>query len=170
MPLMVVVGTINRYPAPADGWEVLHVDRSARGMWDPALAKCVPIDIVADMRNLHLDAGSVDRIQSWHALEHVNQDGGRQTLREFARVLKPDGVLDLRVPDLEFVQRAQDITTVMNLIYGDQTQMADEGLNAHKWGYTERTLRELLSAHGFTANRVDAEYPDEIQLIATLCN
>lgn len=167
MPLMLVVGTINVYPPPAAGWEVTHVDRSDRGIWDPAQGKCVPVDIVADMRALPFADASVDRLQSWHALEHVNQQGGRDTIREFARVLKPDGVLDLRVPDLEFVQRASDITTVLNLLYGDQTPMVDDELNAHLWGYTELSLRELLTEFGFRAERVEGHHPDELALIAT---
>lgn len=166
MPVMAVVGTINKYPPPAAGWEVVHVDRSDRGMWDPELGRCVAIDVQADMRQLPFADRSISRIQSWHALEHVNQQGGRDTLREFARVLADDGILDLRVPDLEFVHRAQDITTVMNLIYGDQTAMADAPLNAHQWGYTEATLTALLVDHGFRASRIPAEYPDEIHLIA----
>lgn len=167
MPLMLVVGTINRYPPPAPGWEVVHVDLSTRGMYDRWQQRCIPMEVVADMRSLPFDESSVDRIQSWHALEHVDRQGGCDTIREFARVLKPNGVLDLRVPDLEFVHSAEDITTVLNLIYGDQTPMSDGQLNAHLWGYTDRTLRELLAEFGFRAERVEGHHPDELALIAT---
>lgn len=164
--LLVVVGSINRYPPPDPGWEVVHVDKSDRGIWDPALSTSVPIDVQADMRQLPFVDRSIDRIQSWHALEHVNQQGGRDTIREFARVLTPAGILDLRVPDLEHVQKVDDVASVLNLIYGDQSQMPDAELNVHRWGYTLRTLVELLADFGFEAERIPAEYPDEIHVIA----
>lgn len=166
MPLMVVVGTINKYPPPADGWEVVHVDASARGIWDPERSTSVPIDVQADMRNLPFADATVDRIQSWHALEHVDQQGGRDTIREFARVLKPDGLIDLRVPDLGVLPGTANIETRLNLIYGDQTRMVDHELNSHLWGYTLNTLRALLAEHHFRCERVPAEYDDELHVIA----
>ena len=98
MPLMLVVGTINKYPPPGPGWTITHVDASDRGIWDPKLNRPVPIDVVADMRHLPFQDSTADRIQSWHALEHVNQQGGRDTIREFARVLTPTGNLTCASP------------------------------------------------------------------------
>lgn len=164
--LLLVVGTINRYSPPGPGWTVEHVDKSARGIWDPTQGKNIPVDTIADMRQLPHPDGTVDRLQSWHALEHVNELGGRDAVREFARVLTPSGVLDIRVPDLDYVKTVEDITTVMHLVYGDQSLMPDAELNVHKWGYTENSLRGLLGEFGFVAERVPAEYPDEIHLIA----
>jgi hypothetical protein len=164
--LLLVVGTINVYPPPADGWTVVHVDKSDRGTWDPAQGKNIPIDIQADMRQLPFADRSVDRIQSWHALEHVNQAGGHQTIAEFSRILTADGVLDLRVPDLNYAHHVADVAEIANLLYGDQTIMPDADLNLHRWGYSETTLRALLAGHGFTAERIPAEHPDEIHVIA----
>lgn len=166
MPVMAVVGTINVYKPPGPDWSVVHVDLSARGIWDPDLSRCVPVDVVADMRALPFDDGSIDRIQSWHALEHVNAQGGRDAIKEFARVLAHDSVLDLRVPDLNYVLRQEHIEPVLHLIYGDQTHMADAEMNVHRWGYTWTSLTALLTEHSFTAERVEAEYPDEIHLLA----
>jgi SAM-dependent methyltransferase len=166
MPLMLVVGTINRYPAPGPDWTVTHVDASDRGIWDADHGRNVPVDVQADMRSLPFADASVDRIQSWHALEHVNQQGGIDTIREFARVLAPDGVLDVRVPDLMYVHQADRIDDVLNLIYGDQTIMADAELNVHRWGYTRASLTALLAVHGFASEPTQAEYPDEIRLLA----
>jgi len=165
--LLLVVGTINKYPPPAAGWEVVHCDASARGIWDPDQGQCIPIDRVCDMRNLPFEDGSVDRIQSWHALEHVNEQGGRDAIREFARVLAPAGVIDLRVPDLEYARRAENVESVLHLIYGDQTAMVDAELNVHKWGYTLPSLRRLLADYGFHAKQRPAEYPDEIHILAS---
>ena len=168
--LLVVVGTINRYPPPGPDWDVVHIDKSERGIWDPDLGRNVPIDLVADMRALPFPARSVDRIQCWHALEHVNEQGGRDAIREFARVLAPDGLIDLRVPDMNFVHRSERIEDVLRLIYGDQTAMPDPELNVHRWGYTRRSLTALLAEHGFTAEQRKAEHPDEIHVWATRCS
>lgn len=172
MPRLIVVGTINRYDPPGPDWEVVHVDRSDRGIWNPHGHRNEPIDLIADMRALPFPASSADRIQSWHALEHVNQQGGRDTIAEFARVLKPYGVLDIRVPDMEYVRRCESIDDVLRLTYGDQTVMPDPDLNVHRWGYSARTLRALLAEHRFDAAQIAPEHEDEIHMIATLrpCN
>ena len=163
---MAVIGTINLYRPPAPGWQVVHVDASDRGVWDAANGRSVPVDVVADMRSLPFADGSVDRIQCWHALEHVNEQGGRDAIREFARVLTPEGVLDVRVPDLNFVRQADDIERVLPLLYGEQAEMSDADLNCHRWGYTIRSLGRLLAEHGFVCEQKKAEYPDEIHMLA----
>lgn len=102
MPLprvALIIGTINVYKAPA-GWRHIHIDLSDRGIWDADLHRNVPVDMVADMRKLPFPDASVDRIQSWHALEHVDPVDAATTVAEFARVLKPGGQLDIRVPDI----------------------------------------------------------------------
>lgn len=173
MPRLIVVGTINKYPPPAPGWEVVHVDKSERGIWDPDRGMHVPIDVRADMRQLPFADHSVDRIQSWHALEHVNEQGGRDTISEFARVLKHDGILDIRVPDMDYVRRASRVEDVLRIIYGDQTVMPDPELNAHRWGYTLDSLKELLWMSGFEGfDQLRAEHPDELHLLCryVLCN
>lgn len=168
MPLMLVVGCINKYPPLGPGWTVTHVDLSDRGIWDAEQGRNVPINVQADMRDLPFPDASVDRVQSWHALEHVNEQGGRDTIREFARVLKPGGVLDIRVPDLAILCRTNRIEDRLPLIYGEQGNGPDAHLNAHQWGYTPRTLTALLKEHGFRPARLlKPEHDDEIHLIAS---
>lgn len=53
-----------------------------------------------DARNgLPFATGSVDQIACIHMLEHLNYAEGLSLLREFRRVLKPDGALRIQVPD-----------------------------------------------------------------------
>lgn len=143
----LVVGTINRYVAP-EGWKYVHVDASDRGIWDPETKRLVPIDVQADMRDLPFEDASVDRIQCWHALEHVNEQGGWDAVAEFARVLRPGGTLDLVVPDLGGL-RFENVEESLSYIYGQQFEMKDAELNLHRWGYVEASLRRLLSVSGF---------------------
>lgn len=167
MPLMLVVGTINKYPPPGEGWTVTHVDLSERGIYDPELGRQVPVDVACDMRALPFADGTVERIQSWHALEHVNQQGGRDTIAEFHRVLSVGGILDVCVPDLDYLLSVDSIEPHLSLIYGEQLAMADAELNAHRWGYTPASLERLLAEHGFTAiEPAPLEYPADLHLTA----
>lgn len=161
MPVLLVVGTINRYPAPGPDWDVIHVDASTRGIWDADVGQQVPIDVVADMRDLPFPDESVDRIQCWHTLEHVNEQGGRDAVAEFARVLRPGGVLDIRVPDMEYV-RTIPVRDALPMIYGDQAMMPDADLNVHRWGYTRRSLRGLVDDFGFLVSEKKPRQADEI--------
>ena len=60
------------------------------------------IDISCDIRDgLPLDTGSMDYVVSIHALPEVPYPDQVPVLRELRRVLKPDGVLRLGLPDLD---------------------------------------------------------------------
>jgi SAM-dependent methyltransferase len=55
----------------------------------------------ADMRSLPYPDGSFDAIVSAYAIDHLDRDGIRKTLREAARVLRPRGefLLEVMYPD-----------------------------------------------------------------------
>ena len=166
MPVMAVVGTINRFAPPGPDWTVIHCDLSDRGVWNIDRGVSMPVDHVCDMRHLPFADASIDRVQSWHALEHVNQQGGRDTIIEFRRVLMPGGILDLRVPNLGILA-GPDIEKRLPLIYGEQGTMPDSHLNAHQWGYTRRSLQRLLDEHGFACEQwPHPEHDDELHVIA----
>lgn len=75
-------------------WEELRVDI------DPA----VEPDIVASMTDLHMIADdSIDWVFSKHNLEHLEYHEVSVALGEFHRVLKPEGFLIIRCPDLQSV-------------------------------------------------------------------
>jgi predicted SAM-dependent methyltransferase len=60
------------------------------------------VDVVADIHDgLPLDDDSVDYAVSVHALQEVPYPDLIPTLRELRRVLRPDGVLRLVLPDLD---------------------------------------------------------------------
>jgi predicted SAM-dependent methyltransferase len=60
------------------------------------------IDISCDIRDgLPLDTGSIDYVVSIHALPEVPYPDLAPVLKELRRVLKPDGVLRLGLPDLD---------------------------------------------------------------------
>jgi ubiquinone/menaquinone biosynthesis C-methylase UbiE len=160
----LLIGTINKYTAPR-GWEYVHVDLSDRPIYDVATGREARIDVVADMRDLPFEDESADRVQCWHALEHVNEAGGRRAVGEFFRVLRPGGVLDVQVPDIGGVAGARDIEALLPYIYGQQFEMEDAELNVHRWGYTDESLRRVLADAGF--GRVEPGGLGDLHLLAT---
>ena len=65
------------------------------------------IDIVCDIRDgLPLESGSIDYGASVHALQEIPYPDVVYVLQELRRVLKPNGVLRLVLPDLEKSIRA----------------------------------------------------------------
>jgi predicted SAM-dependent methyltransferase len=108
-----------------------------------------PAAITAPMWELPAESGSVEAIYSSHALEHICAAQVLPTLREWHRVLAPGGVLELRVPDLEWCVRHwlehQDDVWALAKIFGSQEH---EG-NIHRTGFTREGLRRLLADAGF---------------------
>jgi SAM-dependent methyltransferase len=65
------------------------------------------IDVTADIRvGLPLEDASIDYAVSIHALPELPYPDLQPALRELRRVLKPDGVLRLSLPDFERAMRA----------------------------------------------------------------
>jgi len=59
------------------------------------------VDHVCDFRHLDFDDSSVDLIYSCAAIEHVGRYEWVDLLKEWCRVLKPDGVLRISTSDFE---------------------------------------------------------------------
>lgn len=129
-----------------DGWWIVDVD-SARAS----------VDFVLRMDNLHpFPDDSVSAIYASHVLEHCHyglHDEVRATLREWFRVLRPDGVLFVSVPDLlvlsELFARASttddERVLLMRIMYGGQTNAYD----VHRVGFWAPLLDSYLRTAGF---------------------
>lgn len=58
-------------------------------------------DVVVDLEGgkLPFEDNSFDSIECWHVLEHIESfKAYRGIIEEFYRVLKPDGIVDIKVP------------------------------------------------------------------------
>jgi len=125
-------------------------------------------DIVGSMLDMAAVAdASVDAIYSAHNIEHVYAHEVPQVLKEFLRVLKPDGFLVVTCPDLQTVCQlvAEDKLgdaaytspagpiTPLDILYGHGEALAGGHLYmAHKTGFTLKTLTQALHAAGFATS------------------
>lgn len=116
-------------------------------------------DILAGIERIKLASGTVCKIYNSHVFEHIPRARALSVLREWHRVLEPDGRLYICVPDLEALCKSYldnlsrydtqdgrdlvDLTT--GIIYGGQVDKYDY----HFFGYSYPTLKYLLHAAGF---------------------
>ena len=106
-----------------------------------------------------------------HALEHFRFQTGILILNEIRRILKPNGVLEIRVPDLKQAckdylagkNEFENCAPAIQRIYG---QNFSEEL-VHKWGYSYEVLLECLKATGFSVFKtIEDKFADEIAIKA----
>lgn len=125
-------------------------------------------DILCDARLLTtLEGGQFDAIYNSHNLEHYYRHDVPKVLAGFQHVLKDDGFVHIRVPDMyevmrQTLDRGLDIDDalyqspagpimVLDVIYGYSSQIEQSGVEffAHKTGFTEKSLIAALNRAGF---------------------
>ncbi|MEO6291488.1 MAG: methyltransferase domain-containing protein [Burkholderiaceae bacterium] len=128
---------------------------------DPA----VKPDVVGSMLDMSaIDSASVDAVYSSHNLEHVFPHEVDAVLGEFRRVLRPNGICVVTVPDLQAVSaliaqdQLEDIAyisgggpiTPLDIVYGHGPELTSgRHYMAHKTGFTGKTLASALLRNGF---------------------
>jgi predicted SAM-dependent methyltransferase len=104
-------------------------------------------DLVCDIRRLPYPDGSVQRIETYHVLEHLSHADALDALREWHRTLVPGGRLVIECPDFdESVRRylAGDDSRLEE-IFGIRRFPGDE----HKFGWNTRRLCDALAGIGY---------------------
>ena len=127
---------------------------------DPYVSNVAP-DIRAMMWELPFEDGSVDEIFTSHALEHIGKFQVVPTLKEWARVIKPEGKITIRVPDLvwcceHWLKVAKENPTGcdgwdMAVIFGSQTHEGE----FHKMGFTYPLMAKYLHEAGLRIVRFE---------------
>lgn len=155
------VGGNNReipLPPQYSGWQQVLLDIDPRG--NP--------DVLCDARELQcLPAAEYDAVYCSHNLEHYHRHDGRKVLAGFRHVLKDDGFVDIRVPDIGELMQAvvknnmdvDDILyqspagpiTVHDVLYGYGREIETSGNDffAHKTGFTRKALMRFIQEGGF---------------------
>lgn len=149
-----------------------HKEQTTRGFNTPEwkelrfdIDQNVKPDIVGTMTDMAaVEDGMVDAVFSSHNIEHLYPHEVPGALKEFLRVLKPDGFLVITCPDLQSVCElvAQDKLTEpayhspagpitpLDILYGHRPAMMRGNLYmAHRCGFTERVLSATLRESGF---------------------
>lgn len=115
-------------------------------------------DVQADVRDLPYLSNTVDEVRAYDVLEHLTEGEYSDALVEWHRVLKPEGLLRLRVPNLYslamMVCRHADETdgilldVIRNLVGGHKFGERGEW-DTHHWLMTPAILAFELNRHGF---------------------
>jgi predicted O-linked N-acetylglucosamine transferase (SPINDLY family) len=152
------------------GADVRSLPAYFQGFWDEVRLDINPAvrpDIVASMLDMSAVAeATIDAVFSSHNIEHLYPHEVELALKEFRRVLKPEGLLVLTCPDLQavcalvaadkldepaYVSPAGPIAP-LDMLYGHRASMAKGNLYmAHKTGFTVTTLEESLVKSGFNS-------------------
>ena len=124
------------------------------------------VDYVGNASDLsQFDSNFIDVIYASHVLEHFHyrlNDELINTLKEWHRVLKPEGKLLISVPDLKTVcwlylhpnLLPLDRHHLMKIMFGGQTSIYD----VHKVGFDFEIMAMYLEEAGFTGYEQVAEF------------
>jgi predicted SAM-dependent methyltransferase len=106
-------------------------------------------DVLADIRHLPYEDGSIDEIYASHVLEHFGRYEFMDVLREWRRVIKPGSFIYIAVPDIESSIKYYNKTGNLHALYGQFWGGQRDEYDHHKFGYTFDTLSEYLKQVGF---------------------
>jgi hypothetical protein len=104
-------------------------------------------DYVGDIASLPCSPRSVERIETYHVIEHIPVTAVDGVLSGWLDMLRPGGVLVIECPDFEADLRdlQEGNADRMYSIFGRQRFPGD----AHHWGYTASSLGERLARLGY---------------------
>lgn len=108
-------------------------------------------DYVTDAATLPFPDGSVERIETYHMIEHLSLQHLAAALDEWQRVLVPGGVLVIECPDFDALVKEYLGGNAGRLrnIFGARRFPGD----AHQHGWNFSRLEALLREHGFHSIR-----------------
>lgn len=142
--------------SPLDDWE--HVDlRALPGVTHLCDVSALPADWHEQF----------DEVRASHIVEHFPLNRGPEIIKQWARILKPGGLLRIYCPDAlhlasALVLKLIDITQFSRLMFGDQ----DYDLNLHRAAYNREILDRFVLGAGLIIESRDPrphfEYPYEI--------
>ena len=144
---------------------------SAYGTFEHVLLDLDPgvgADIILDVREItSLEPQQFDAVYCSHSLQRLRQHEVAGVLAGFRHVLKPGGLAQIIVPDLQelmlaCVQQGIDLDgllyespmgpiTPLDVLYGHGGMMAQSGQDgyAHRTGFSRATLANVVEASGF---------------------
>ncbi len=121
------------------------------------LRKLPKTDLSATAVSLPFSSGSVDEIVASDVLEHVGRHSTLAALQEWHRVLRHNGLLKIKTPDLRvlaqgYLEGRIDVREFDRKIYGNQE--GDDPANFHRSGTDRAALEAMLKTVGFREIRI----------------
>lgn len=117
---------------------------------------CGGVDVVADACNLsRYETGTIDHIFTHALLEHIPPWDTMKALKEWHRVLKPDGTIQVEVPDLErifqdwLVEGTLSEKLALDNIFGGLSPDKRYEHQYHLTGFTYERLTRMMKEVGF---------------------
>jgi SAM-dependent methyltransferase len=114
----------------------------------------IETDYRVPMWKVPLPDGCADEIASFHSLEHVPQAQVMPCLREWHRLLAPDGMLTIEVPNLDYVAwywlNGSDRDWAQQLMFGNQQHEGE----FHECGFSKDDLAKVIIDAGFALQNI----------------
>jgi ubiquinone/menaquinone biosynthesis C-methylase UbiE len=106
-----------------------------------------------DITRLPYSEEEVSEIYACHVISYFSRSEIPAVLKEWRRVLKPDGILRLAVPDFDamvgiYIKQSIPVEKLLGLLYG-KMEMGKGNNIYHKTTYTYPSLVTLLAKLGF---------------------
>lgn len=119
------------------------------------------VDHVCPAWELPFSDNSVDEIYSRHLLEHLTLEKAMDSVKEWYRVLRLRGTVDIIVPDLEYHAKQLTMSGKSDFVDCSNFEHGMAGFygwrrhehDRHVWGYTSKSLYRLLVNAGFLGIR-----------------
>lgn len=110
-----------------------------------------PPDMISNVDDIALPDGCASEILAVHLWEHLYRWECDAVITEWIRLLEPEGLLVMEMPDLmkfcrNVLDGKADRIGLMGM-YGDPVYR-DPYMN-HKWGWTFASIETFLAQHGF---------------------
>jgi predicted SAM-dependent methyltransferase len=109
------------------------------------------IDHIGSVFPLDFDDSSFDLVYASHVLEHFRRSDTLDVLKEWVRVLRPDGILRISVPSLENIIKIYNLSGKIENVTGPLMGGQTYDFNYHYNVFDKQYLTELMKDAGLTA-------------------
>lgn len=113
-------------------------------------------------KGLQISEATVDAIYTSHMLEHLDRNEGAKFLAEAFRILRPNGIIRIAVPDIKKqIEKYLEVRDADAFIEGtllsdprpksivQRVRLLLVGTRNHQWMYDGESLSKLLKKFGF---------------------
>ena len=109
------------------------------------------VDYISSVYPLEFDSNCFDLIYSSHVLEHFHRNKTLDVLKEWVRVLRPDGILRLSVPSFENLIKIYEISGEIDSVSGPLMGGQTYETNFHYNVFDKKYLTYLMEQSGLVA-------------------